>query len=474
MATTGPAGAAARELPLPAAGLSAARRWTGLVAAVTGLPALTIALVNTGDDLGLGSVLLLYLLAVVVVAAIGGRWPGILAALASVFAANWFLTPPFHTLLVESRDSIVELVVFAVVSLIVSVTVDLAARDRGRAARSELEASLLSDLAARPVADLSLAEVLDQVRTTFGMTSAALVLAPASPGADETVVASIGEIPGDEPSIRVTAGGKLMLVGHGPQLFAEDRSVLERFAAAAARAWEGQHLAARADRLVEVDRVRSALLAAVGHDLRTPLSGLKAAVSSLRQDDMTWSPAEEAELLATIEESSDRLADLIANLLDMTRLQVGAVTAHPVPVALDEVVSRALLDVPSETLRMTIADDLPLVSADPGLLERVVANLVDNARRHTPDGRAVRLEAALTAGRVELRVIDSGPGVPADLWPTMFAPFQRLGDRATGAGVGLGLAIVKGFCDAMGISIHPEHTPEGGLTMTLSLPVAAE
>src|SRR5665647_2119320 len=204
-----------------------------------------------------------------------------------------------------------------------------------------------------------------------------------------------------------------MLVGHGPQLFAEDRSVLERFAAAAALAWEGQHLAARADRLVEVDRVRSALLAAVGHDLRTPLSGLKAAVSSLRQDDVTWSPAEEAELLATIEESSDRLADLIANLLDMTRLQVGAGTAHPVPVALDEVVSRALLDVPSDTLRMTIADALPLVSAGPGLLERVVANLVDNARRHTPDGRAVRLEAALTAGRVELRVIDSGPGVPA-------------------------------------------------------------
>ena len=461
----------ARGLPRLAAGLSPARRWTGLAVGLFGLPVLTWSLVSAGEDLALGSVLLLYMLAVVVVAAIGGLWPGVLAAVGSVFAANWFLTPPYHTLIVESRDSIVELLVFAVVSVIVSVTVDLAARDRARAARSEREAELLSHLAAGPVAELSLPQVLDQVRTTFGMTSAALVRTTPA-GIEDTVVASVGQVPDEQASIRVRAGGELVLVAHGPELFAEDRTVLERLAAAAARAWEGQHLAARADHLAEVDQVRSALLAAVGHDLRTPLAGLKAAVSSLRQDDVAWSPSEEAELLATIEESADRLTELIANLLDMTRLQVGAVTAEPGPVALDEVVSRALLDVPSDRLEMAIPDDLPLVAADAGLLERVVANLVDNALRHSPERMRVELSAELTDRRVQLRVVDRGAGVPEDLWATMFAPFQRLGDRASGAGAGLGLAIVKGFCDAMDVSVHPGHTPGGGLTMTVGLPVA--
>ncbi|NTW39142.1 MAG: DUF4118 domain-containing protein [Cellulomonadaceae bacterium] len=427
-------------------------------------------LLVTGDQLSLGSVLLLYLLAVVVVAAVGGRWPGVLAAVGSVLAANWYLTPPYHTLLVESRDSIVELVVFAVVALVVSIAVDLAARDRARAARSGVEADLMARLAAERPVELSLREVLDEVRATFGMTSAALVR---TRGNETTIVASVGPIRPEDASIRVPAGGQLMLVANGPELFAEDRGLLERLARGAARAWEGQHLAAKADQLAEVDRVRSALLAAVGHDLRTPLAGLKAAVSSLRQDDVEWSGEEEAELLATIEESADRLTDLIANLLDMSRLQVGAVTAHLSPVALDEVASRALLDLPPGAVLIAIADDLPLVIADAGLLERVVANLVDNARRHSPAGCPVDVSAGVgAAGTVSLRVTDHGPGVPTDLWTSMFEPFQRLGDRATGSGVGLGLAIVRGFCDAMGAAVRPEQTPGGGLTMVLDLPVA--
>ncbi|GHS86224.1 hypothetical protein AGMMS50218_05750 [Actinomycetota bacterium] len=454
-------------LPDPAAGLSRGRRWTGLVLAVVGLPVLTLVLERVGDRLSLGSMLLLYLLAVVVVAVVGGIWPAVLAALGALLAANWFFTPPFHTLIVSSRDQVVEFAVFAVVSVLVSVTVDLAARARAHAARSQVEARLLTEVATAPLDELSLTEVLDQVRTSFGMTSAALVRT--APHGGGSVVAAVGEVPDGAATIRVHASGELDLVAHGPELFAEDRTVLQRLAAAAARAWEGQHLAVRADQLVEVDRVRSALLAAVGHDLRTPLSGLKAAVSSLRQEDVEWSDAERDELLGAIESSADRLTELIANLLDMTRIQVGAVTVDLGAVALDEVVALATLDVPADQLRMSVPDDLPLVLADVVLLERVVANLVDNARRHSPPGSPVELAADVGDAGVELRVIDHGPGVPADLWPVMFEPFQRLGDRATGAGAGLGLAIVRGFCDAMQATVRPGDTPGGGLTMTVTL-----
>lgn len=460
------------ELPRPKAGVPATRRWAGLALAVVGLPILTEVLQLTGDGLALGSTLLLYLLADVAIAAIGGLPAGLLAAVISVVSANWYFVPPFRTLAVENRDSVIELLVFAVVAVIVSVTVDLAARDRAHAARSALEAALLSRFAATPAAELSLPDALDRVRTTFGMRSATLVRPPSGTRATSTVVASVGPRPESEPSIRVPAGPELILEAYGPTLFAEDRRVLERLAAAAARAWEGQHLAAKALALAETDRGRSALLAAVGHDLRTPLTGLKAAVSSLRQDDVTWSPDEHDQLLATIEESADRLADLIANLLDMSRLQAGGITARATPVAVDEVVARALLGVPSYDLTMEVPDDLPLVSADPGLLERVVANLVDNARRHSPAGRGPELTADATSSAVHLRVRDHGPGVDPEQWTTMFLPFQRLDDRSASSGVGLGLAIVQGFCDAMGVTVAPSETPGGGLTMTLELPVA--
>lgn len=473
-------GQAPRELPRLAPGLSPARRWTGFVVAVVGLPVLTYVLQGYADDLRLGSLLLLYLLAVVVVAAIGGWWPGVLAAVASVLAANWFLTPPFHTLAVESRDSVVELVVFAVVAVVVSVAVELAARDRSRATRSRIEADLLSDVTSRPAAALRLPELLEQVRATFGMDAVALVRAPRHPSTGatsgrRTVIAAVGD-PVGEPSLRVSASSELELVLHGPELFAEDRSVLTRLAAAAARAWETQHLTRLADRLAEADQVRSALLAAVGHDLRTPLAALKAAVSSLRQPDIDWAPEERAELLETVEDSADRLDDLIANILDVTRIQVGAVVARAEAVAVDEVVALAALDQPVGAVALDLADDLPLVRVDPGLLERVVANLLSNAVRHSPTGRPVEVHAVLAGpdGPLELAVVDHGGGVPAHLWGAMFAPFQRLDDRAAGAGAGLGLAIVQGFCAAMDVPVTPAETPGGGLTMTLALPLAGD
>ncbi len=470
MSETAGASQPQRGLPVPSAGISRRRRLGGLTLAAVLLIVLTGVLLQGRGDLALGSLLLLYLTVVVATAAVGGLLSGVATAVASVLIVNWFFTPPYRTLLVESEDAVVELAVFAAVALIVSLTVEVAARDRAQAVRSRIEADLLSQVAARPAEELSLTEILEQVRATFGMTSAALVRR--GPDGEQVVVAGVGPVRGEESALRVPAGASLELVAGGPTLFAEDRGVVERLAAAAARAWETQHLVAEAGHLAEVDRVRSALLAAVGHDLRTPLAGLKAAVSSLRQDDVEWSAEEQAELLETIEESSDRLADLIGNILDMTRIQVGAVTVHAEPVAVDEVAALALIDVAAAEVRLEIPDSLPLVLTDAGLLERVVANLVDNAVKHSPPGHPAAIRARAVAGWVELSVVDHGPGVSSALWPAMVAPFQRLGDRDAATGLGLGLAIVQGFCSAMDLEVVPSPTAGGGLTVTVRLPVA--
>jgi len=438
-------------LPRPTGGLSRSRRGAGVVVAGVGLPLLTIALVSIRSSLATESFLMIYLLAVVVVAVVGGVVPALLAAVGSFLLVNWFLTPPYYTLAVENRNAGIDLFVFIVAAVVVSVTVEL-------------------------------------VRGLFGMDTVALV-GPTDGDSLDSPLAVVGPPPTESPSLSVDATDGLQLVAYGPEIFAEDRRLLGVLAAMASRAWQGQQLAgqaAQAHQLAETDRVRSALLAAVSHDLRTPLAGIKAAVSSLRQEDITWTQEEQRELLLTVEESADRLTDLISNILAMSRIQAGAVSLQVSPVALDEVVARALLG-SKASVTVDVPEDLPLVSADAGLLERVVANLVDNADRFSPPGVPVRVHAelpdaanGLDAGAahaqpawVRLQVTDHGPGIPESRWGSMFTPFQHFGDHDAGAGLGLGLAIAQGFTQAMHAQLTPSATPGGGLTMTITLPVAA-
>ena len=421
---------------------------------------MTVVMVAVRDDLDLESVLLLYVLAVVIVSVLGGVLPAFVAASAALLLATHYFTEPYGTWDVTHRLDVIALVTFLLVAVGVSVTVELAARARVAAARERIEADLLSRVSATSVGESSLREVLSQVRDTFGMSSVALL------DADGRPVGRVGPAGEAAPVISADAGDGMRLVAEGPELFAADKRLLERLAVAAARAWEGQ-------RLTEVDRLRSALLAAVGHDLRTPLAGVKAAVSSLRQPDIAWSEEEQAEFLAQIETSADRLGELVANLLAMSRLQAGVLSVDLSSVALDEVVARALLDVHAGEVNVEVPDDLPHAHTDAGLLERVVANLVDNARRFSPPGAPVRVVGVPTADRRALRlaVVDCGPGVPPEQWEAMFIPFQRLDDRS-GPGVGLGLAIARGFTEAVGGTLQPSLTPGGGLTMTVTLPAA--
>jgi two-component system sensor histidine kinase KdpD len=296
-----------------------------------------------------------------------------------------------------------------------------------------------------------------------------------------TMVACVGgpvcTSPADaDAEIKVDDDLTVLLRGHPLQ--ASDRRVVEAFAAQAALALRQERLAAEAATarpLAEADRMRTALLAAVSHDLRTPLASAKAAVASLRSGDVHFDQHDRDELLATADESLDRLDRLVANLLDMSRLQAGALGVTKIDVGAEEVVPRALDDLgpAGRTVTVQIPSSLPTVQADPGLLERVLVNLIGNALRYSPPARPPLVTGSALGSTIELRIIDHGPGIPEDRWDDMFLPFQRLGDRDNHTGVGLGLALSRGLTEAMGGRLQPEETPGGGLTMILALPAGA-
>jgi two-component system sensor histidine kinase KdpD len=490
MTTTGPLppGPAAATRPaglLPAGftGLSRTRRWSGAALLVAGLAALVLAR-EPVRQIAYAVPVLLALVLVVASALLGGVVVALPGAIAGTLVLNWFFTPPFGTLWIDSSEQVVVLVVFLVVAAAVSWVVGVAARRTAEAARARAEAEALSSLAGTTLAETrTLTDVLARVREVFGMREAAL----RERDGDRWILVEASRADGgpapEEAEIRVPSGEDLELVVRGPELFAADRRVLTSFASAAAGALHGRRVAQRAAeaaQLEAVDRMRATLLAGVGHDLRTPLAVVKAAVSTLRQGDVPWTAAETAELLASIETGADRLQSLVGNLLDASRLQAGAVTTALERVRLEELVGLALLGAGRlEQVELDIPEDLPDVLADVGLAERVLANLVENAFVHGGGCVAVR-GAAGPADSVACDVVDHGPGVPAGSLDALFAPFTRLDGHGPGAlgdrgavGLGLGLSVARGFAEAMGGSLTPLETPGGGLTMRFTLRTAS-
>jgi two-component system sensor histidine kinase KdpD len=471
----------AGRLPGAFTGLPTARRWAGTALLVVGFATLVLAR-GSARDVAYAVPVLLVLVLVIGSALLGGIIVALPGAIAGTLLLNWFFTPPFGTLWIDSSEQVVVLVVFLVVAAAVSWVVDLAARRTAEAVRARAEAEALSTLAGTALDEhRTLTDVLDRVREVFGMREAAL-LERAGDGWTVVEVSGPGDAQPDETEIRVPSGTDLELRVRGPELFAADQRVLASFASAAAGALRGRRVAQRAAeaaQLEAVDRMRATLLAGVGHDLRTPLASVKAAVSSLRQDDVAWTAEETAALLATIETGADRLQSLVGNLLDASRLQAGAVTTSLEPVRLEEIVGRALLALGRlDDVRLDIPEDLPDVLADPGLAERVLANLVENAFVHGGGaGVTVRGSAGPARGTVACDVVDTGPGVPPGSRDALFAPFTRLdghgpgglGDRGV-VGLGLGLSVARGFAEAMGGSLVPMDTPGGGLTMRLTVP----
>ncbi|GHI94451.1 MULTISPECIES: sensor histidine kinase KdpD [Streptomyces] len=439
-----------------------------------------LTLLLSAVHLGLANDVLLYLALTVAAALLGGLYPALASAAVGSLLLNWFFTPPVNRITIADPRNILALAIFVGVALSVASVVDLAARRTHQAARLRAESEILSFLAGDVLrGETSLETLLERVRETFGMESAAL-LEREGDVAPWTCAGRAGSGPPvdrpEDADVDMPVGDHMALALTGRVLPAEDRRVLAAFAAQAAVVLDRRRLREEADRaraLAEGNRIRTALLAAVSHDLRTPLAGIKAAVTSLRSDDVAWSEEDRAELLEGIEEGADRLDHLVGNLLDMSRLQTGTVTPLIREIDVDEVAPMALGGVPEGSAELDIPETLPMVAVDAGLLERAMANLVENAVKYSPAGRAVLVAASALADRVEVRVVDRGPGVPDEAKDRIFEPFQRYGDAPRGAGVGLGLAVARGFAEAMGGTLNAEDTPGGGLTMVLTLRAVA-
>jgi len=439
--------------------LPTARLVAGPVAGLVLPVLLTLLLDRARGTLNLTSEALLFLLTVVGVACIGGVVSAVVASVTASLLLNYWFIPPIGQFTLDDPNAMLALVVFAIVAATVAAVVDRSLRLSRRSARATAEAETMSSLAGTIVrGGATIPALLERTRETFGVDSAELVDEPPDSGAT---------------SVPVGSGSWLVL--RGRTLPSHERRVLAAFAAHVGGAVERARLAEAAAEVEPVkaaDRMRTALLRAVGHDLRTPLAAGWAAVASLRSRDVEFSDEDQEELLATADESMAKLNRLVENLLDLSRLQAGALTLNLRATALEEVLPAALADIPEAEVRDL--EEIPAVLADPPLLERVIANLVGNAARHSPAGHKVVLAASAHAGRVELRVVDRGPGLPPTDRDRLFEPFQRLGDTDNTTGLGLGLALSRGLTEAMDGTLVPEDTPGGGLTMVLSLPFAEQ
>ena len=479
-----------RALPKLTRGLNARRRLAGLGLAAALLTGLTLLCTSTRGDLTLGTDLLLYLLAVVVVSLVGGFWPALLSATVASLLLNYYLVPPVHTFTISEPQNVLALAVFVLIAVLVSRVVTLSAERATQAARASAEAETLSTLAGSLLrGETALTALLQRVQETFSVQTVSLLrrtgAAPTSAGDGARGTWDVIETVGPAPILRpqdadteVPLDDHLSLALGGRILPTEDRRVLGAFASQVAVAYQQRRLSEAAQAaipLAEADRMRTALLNAVSHDLRTPIATAKAALSGLTDTTISWSEQDRQELLSTAVSSLDRLTDLVTNLLDISRLQAGVLSVFPAPFGLDDIVSQALTHVPgSDAVDLDVPATLPEVLADAGLLERVIANLVQNALRHAPDGTQVRVAGSHHGGRVELRVIDRGEGIPTASEEQVFEPFQRLHDHVSGtqAGVGLGLAIARGFTEAMAGELRMDQTAGGGLTMIIDLPAA--
>jgi two-component system, OmpR family, sensor histidine kinase KdpD len=462
------------------AGVPARRQALAWGLSAIGLPLLTLVLAHLRGDVTLAGDLLLYLAVVLAVAMVGGTWPAIVSALAADLLANWFFIPPIHTFTISAGENVLALIVFLAVAGAVSWLVGYATRRTLEAARGRAEADALVRLAGALLTEHDpLVEVMGQLRATFGLTGVSLL--GRDPGGRWSPVAATGDAAPtsiDDATDTIFLDADTVLAVTGPDLGADDRQLLRAFTdqlAVALRSRELQAEAATAEALGQANELRTALLRAVSHDLRTPLASIMASATTLLAEDVQLDAGATRELLSTIKAEADRLNNLIGNLLDMSRLQSGTFELLQHDVGLDEVVPQALASLGDRADRVVVEvpENLPRVHTDPALLERAVANVIDNAVAWSPGDEPVRVEAGAFGGVVELRVIDRGPGIPRDQREEVFQPFQRLGDERAGAGVGLGLAVARGFVDALGGELSIDDTPGGGTTMTFSFKAVA-
>ncbi|ORV83068.1 histidine kinase [Mycobacterium interjectum] len=459
--------------------------WLAALIVPSAICAVTVALLD--PYLGTSGDSALFFVGVLVVALLGGVAPAVLSAVLSSLLLNYFLTAPRHTFTIAEPDAAVTEVVLLLVAVAVAVLVDGATKRTREARRASQEAELLTLFAGSVLRGADLETLLERVRETYSQRAVSMLREPSEEeragGRKGYIVACVGK----DPCVSVDSADTAIEVGDeefwmlmaGKKLSTRDRRVLSAVAKQAAgliRQRELAEEASRAEAIVRADELRRSLLSAVSHDLRTPLAAAKVAVSSLRAEDVAFSAQDTAELLATIEESIDQLTALVGNLLDSSRLAAGVIHPDLRRVYLEETVQRALVSIGKgatgfyrsaiDRVKVDVGD--AVVMADAGLLERVFANLIDNALRYAPNC-VVRVNAGRVGDRVLINVIDEGPGIPKGTEDQIFEAFQRLGDHDNTTGVGLGMSVARGFVEAMGGTIAAGDTPGGGLTVVVDL-----
>jgi two-component system, OmpR family, sensor histidine kinase KdpD len=452
------------------------------VVALVITPLYALALTPLEDSVDTSGQLLLLLLAPIGAALVGGLYPALVAAAVAFVAADWLYIDPTSSLQIARVGDLVALVVFVAVAAVVSVLVDRLARRTAQVASGQAESEALAGLVhGTAVFDAdALARLVTELRRTLDLDAVA-VLAPTTDGWRVEAVSGdpVPSAP-DDGSYAAELRAGTMLVVAGPPLPAADRRLLTAFVdqlRLAQTTLALQTEATRAAALDEANDLRDALLAAVSHDLRGPLANIKAAATSLVSPEVDWGTDDVKAFAKTIDTEADRLTTLIVNLLDLSRMQAGMLGVHIEPTAVAGAVYAALASLGREAagVDVDVADSLPLVRADGILLERALANVIQNAANWAPDGTSVRVEAGTVGDRVDIRVIDRGVGIARDKRHAVFEPFQRLGDGGPDAheGLGLGLAVAKGFVDAMDGSIAIDDTPGGGATVTIGLGVGS-
>jgi two-component system sensor histidine kinase KdpD len=466
--------AGSRTLPTLGGALSVKRRVIGFILAGLGLPLLTWILGAFRTEESITSNVLAFQLFVVIVALVGGIWPALVAAIAAGLLLDYFFVKPLYTITIAEPLHLLALVIFVIVAVLVSIVVDQAARRSRAARRAAAESETLANIASSVLGGQNALDALvTRFRESFGMASVVLRAGavPLYSATDPSLARP------DDIDTTFPIGDHASLDLRGRALPASDRRILGAFLSQIESALRQRELTAEAENMrpvAEADRLRTALLAAVGHDLRRPLAAATAAVTSLRSAEVTLSAADRAELLEAAEESLDSLAELVTKLLDASRLQAGVLGVSIASVPLDEVVSGALdeLGLAPGEVELELARGIRPVRADAVLLQRAVVNLLANALRFSPPGVAPVISTSEFGDRVQLRIIDSGPGIPPERREDVFVAFQRLGDTDNTTGVGLGLALSKGFLEAMDGTLEVEDTPGGGLTMVAELDAA--
>ncbi|HEY3941594.1 MAG TPA: ATP-binding protein [Acidimicrobiales bacterium] len=493
--------------------ISRHRSIVGSGLAILGIAVLSAVMVPARSTLSVATAALVLVIPVVIGVIVGGFIAGVVGVVLGFLTYDFLFIRPFDTLSVGGGQNWLALAVYAVVMLAVAQVVAVLQRARAEAHRREAETRRLYELSEELIGDKPQSELLELVASTVQTAFGARWVAVLLPGdGDLSVATTTGEPLSDEEMKQLspapgrleqlgTGGGRSvgivrvvliaagrpvgLLATSGTDLDQYDSELLHTYANHAALALERGQLrsqAVRSQLLEEVDRWRGAMMGAVSHDLRTPLASVKAAVSTLRRSDVSLTLEERLELLELIETQSDRLDRLVTSLLDMTRLESGALELHrevqPVSDLVDDAVAALNLGAPrvgasAEGHRgrvdVDVPDDLPPVDVDQLLMRQVLTNLLDNALRFSPEGTAVEVTARLVDDRIELSVRDHGPGIPPADRERAFGMFNRI---AGGGRAGLGLTIARAFVEAHGESISIHEAAGGGARLVVTLPLA--